>query len=68
MTNSEVKDALMDGRRVVHNGIVYDKVSAIIYRNINGKIVVSAEMLDKNENCVVTAPVAKIVGTEVAND
>lgn len=68
MTNTEIKDALMDGRRVVHNGIVYDKVSAIIYKNINGKIVVSAEMLDKNENCVVTAPIAKIIGVEVAND
>ena len=68
MTNIEIKDALMDGRRVVYNGIVYDKVSAIIYRNINGKIVVSAEVLDKNENCVVTAPVAKIVDMEVVND
>lgn len=68
MNNAEIKDALMDGRRVVHNGIVYDKVSAIIYRNIGGKVVVSAEMLDKNENCVVTAPVAKIISVEATND
>ena len=68
MTNIEIKDALMDGRRVEYNGVEYDRVSAIIYRNNSGKIAVSAEVLDKNENCIVIAPVAKINCVEVAND
>lgn len=66
MTNTEIKDALMDGRRVVHNGIEYDRVSAIIYRSSNGKIAVSAEMLDRNHNCIVVAPVEKINGVSDA--
>jgi len=64
MNNTEIKDALMDGRSVMNNGILYDRVNAIIYRNNNGKIAVSAELLDKNSRCIVVASVDKIQNVE----
>lgn len=66
MTGQELKEALLDGREVSHNGIIYNKVNAIVYRNIEGKIKVSAELLDKNNSCVVIAPAEKI--SEVKHD
>lgn len=60
MNSNDIKDALLDGRPVLHNGITYEKVSAVVYRNRNGKIAVSAELLDKNHNCVVVASIDKI--------
>ena len=60
MNSKELKSALMDGSPVLHGGIEYSCVSAIIYRVKNGEIVVSAELLDKNKNCVVIAPMGKI--------
>ena len=59
MTNVELKDALMDGRRVVHNGIEYERVHAIVYKNVGGSVMVSAELIDKN-NCLVVAEARKI--------
>lgn len=50
MTNDELKEALFSGCQVEHRGIVYKCVSAIIYRNKGGKLDISAELLDKNEN------------------
>ena len=46
MTNEELKQALMSKCEVIHKGITYKCVSAIIYRNRNGKIDVSAELTD----------------------
>lgn len=60
MTNEEIKNALMDERHVQYNGIEFEKVSAIIYRKSNGKVSISAEMLDKNSNSVAIAPVEKV--------
>lgn len=67
MNGAEAKDALMKGCKVYHNGIEYDRVSAIIYRVIGGKLSVSAEMMDKNQSCVVIAPIEKI-SREVQSD
>lgn len=66
MTGQELKESLLDGREVSYNGIIYNKVNAIVYRNIGGKIKVSAELLDKNNSCVVIASAEKI--SEVKHD
>ena len=56
MTNEEVKKALQERFPVKYNGIEYSCVTAIIYRyDARGKLLVSAELLDKNKNCVVIA-------------
>lgn len=52
MTNDELKAALFSGCQVEHRGIVYKCVSAIIYRNKDGNLDISAELLDKNGNGV----------------
>ena len=57
MTNEELKAALFSGCPVVadlplHGRIECKCVSAIIYRNKGGKLDVSAELLDKNNNGV----------------
>lgn len=50
MSNDELKQALMSQCEVTHKGIIYKCVSAIIYRNKNGKIEVSAELTDRKQN------------------
>lgn len=52
MNNQELKEALLQRHTVVCRGIVYARVSGIIYRERKGEIVVSAELLDMNENSV----------------
>ena len=57
MTNAELKDALMNKRPVIvsmNDGteLACKCVSAIVYRDHNGHISVSAEVLDKNGKCV----------------
>lgn len=61
MTGTELKEALTNGRRVVLNlprsgRFEFDCISAVVYRRSkNGKIKVSAELLDKNKNSVIVA-------------
>ena len=52
MTNDELKAALFSGCPVEHNGAVYKKVTAIIYRNVGGALAIQAELLDKCGNSV----------------
>lgn len=65
MSNEELKQSLLGKLPVIlthadgHEG-EYKCVSAIIYRNKGGKIAVSAELLDKNENCVVCCDPKKV--------
>ena len=63
MTNEELKAALFSGCPVEHNGAVYKKVTAIIYRNVGGTLLIQAEPLDKNGNSVSIVNPTKI--TEV---
>ena len=62
MNGFELKDALMDGRKVAFGGIEYSKVSAIIYRNRGGKIAITAELLDINNDSVIIVPAEKVQG------
>lgn len=52
MTNEELKAALFSGCPVEHDRVTYKCVSAIIYRNRGGKLDISAELLDKNNNSI----------------
>ncbi len=52
MTNPELKEALLQGYPVICRNIEYARVSAIIYRAVNGRIVVSAELMDKGGKSV----------------
>lgn len=60
MTNEELKAALFSRCPVEHNGIVYKCVSGIIYRNKDGKLDITAELLDKNNNSVSIVNPAKV--------
>lgn len=60
MTAEEIKDALLKKYPVRANGIEYKRVTAVIYREQNGRIAVSAELLDKNQKSVTIAPLDKI--------
>jgi hypothetical protein len=60
MTSEEIKDALLKKYPVYANGIEYKCVTAVIYRKNNGRIVVSGELLDKNEMSVTIVPLDKI--------
>lgn len=68
MTNSELKDALMDERPVRCNGIEYKRIDSIIYNKVGGKIAVAAELLDKNSNCIVRVQADKVQNLEEQND
>ncbi len=63
MTNPELKEALLQGYPVICRGIKYARVSAIIYRAVNGRIVVSAELMDEGGKSVTISP-AKDVSKE----
>lgn len=58
MLAEELKEALMNGKPVfvdlpMHGRTEFSCVSAVVYRRaLNGKIKVSAELLDKNKNAV----------------
>ena len=60
MTNEELKSALMSGCPVESGGIIYKCVSAIIFRKVNGKIKVSAELRDRHTYSLTVAEPAKI--------
>lgn len=60
MTSEEIKDALLKKYPVCANGIEYKCVTAVIYRERNGKIVVSAELLDKNRRSVTIVSLDRI--------
>lgn len=55
MTGQQIKEALMDKRSVKYQEIEYKCISAVIYRNVGGKVQVSVELLDKNGPFVVVA-------------
>lgn len=61
MNNIELKEALFNQRPVVlkmpySKDVEYTNVSALIYRVVNGKTKISAELYDKNKNSVTVAP------------
>lgn len=60
MTAEEIKDALMKKYPVCAGGIEYKRVTAVIYREKDGRIAVSAELLDKCKNSVTIVPLDKI--------
>lgn len=61
MTNEEAKQALINQTPVEHQGIWYERITALIYRlNKYGAVMVSGEMLDKCGTCVVIADVKNI--------
>lgn len=61
MKGEELKTALMSKGHVKYSNVEYE-LTGIIYKVRDGKIVVSVELRDKNENCVVIAPAEKIEG------
>ncbi len=60
MNNAEIKNALYSKVGVVHNGIRYACISAVIYRVENGKLQISGEMRSISGNSVTVAPVERI--------
>lgn len=64
MTNAELKDALLQKFPVMCRNIHYSHVSAIIYRECNGQIKVSAELMDINGKSVTIAEAKNIERSE----
>ena len=63
MTNEEAKQAFFDGVPVMCNGVFYMNISAIIYRlDRDRKLIVSAELRDKNGHSVTVARVQDLQG------
>lgn len=60
MTNAELKKALFSACPVKYDGIEYLRVCEIVYRRPANKVIVSAGLLDRFENCIVYAPAEKV--------
>lgn len=61
MNNDEVKKAWYDSVPITHQGIKYQRISALIYRlDGNKKILTSAELLDKNGTSVTIASIDRV--------
>jgi hypothetical protein len=64
MTNTEAKTALRHRTPVTYNGINYSYISAIIYRyDKNNNLLISAELLDKNQRSVTIAQIKDVIIT-----
>lgn len=64
MTNEEAKTALLHRTPVIYNGIEYLCLSAIIYRyDKNDKLLISAELTDKNKRSVIIAQLKDVITT-----
>lgn len=69
MTGPEAKTHLLNQTPVIHNGITYNRITAIIYRcDQNNNIVVSAELLDKNNHSVIIARLKDVKTTHDNQD
>lgn len=63
MTNEEAEQAFIDDLPVMWNGILYLGISAIIYRkDAHRRVIVSAELKDKNKNSATIARIQEIQG------
>lgn len=60
MTNSELKEALFSREPVMHIGIRYDYVSAIIYRTVNGSLQITAELTDGPSHSTTVVHASKV--------
>lgn len=65
MNNEEVKQALANGKPVIYfmplvGDVNYDRVSAVIYRIINGELAVIAELEDKKGRSTATVRIDRL--------
>lgn len=60
MTNEEVKAAFLSGQPVESGGIIYDHISAIIYRKGKEGVYMQAELYDKCGHSVSSAEPRRI--------
>lgn len=60
MTNEEVKAAFLSGQPVENNGIVYNCISAIIYRKDKEGVYMIAELYDKCGHSITSAEPRRI--------
>lgn len=66
MTTNEAKAAFLEGVPVIHNGIEYLHISALIYRRHKGAAILQLEMMDKSGHSVTVASPAKVERKEAA--
>ena len=52
MNDNELREALQRKAQVEYDGVIFDRISAVIYRNIKGKLEISAEIMDENSHSV----------------
>ena len=64
MTSEEIKQAMKTLAKVKYRGVIYDRITAYIYRVVshekNYKTVLQCELLDKCGNSVVIAEAEKV--------
>lgn len=65
MTNEEVKQALASGKPVIYyvplvGDVRYGRVSAVIYRIINGELAVTAELEDREGRSTATVRIDRL--------
>lgn len=65
MTNEEVKQALANGKPVIYfvplvGDVRYDRVSAVIYRIINGELAVTAELEEREGRSTATVRIDRL--------
>lgn len=53
LTVKEAKEIMHNESKVMHDDMEYLKISALIFRKLNGSFRASAELLDKNRNSVI---------------
>lgn len=61
MTNDEAKQAFLDHSPITHNGIIYKRITQIIYwLDQNDNLHISLQLADKNNISFVTANIKDV--------
>lgn len=70
ISNERAKELLISGAPVMRDGIMYKKISALVFRMGEGLVDPYAEVLDRNTNSVVVCPLKWLdeVNTNKIND
>lgn len=56
ISNERAKELLISGEHIMRDGVIYKKISALVFRVGEGLIDAYAEILDRNNNSVVICP------------
>lgn len=60
METVDLLSAMLEKVPFIYNGIIYSRISAVIFREKNNEVTIQVELEDKNKNSVTIASAARV--------